>query len=117
MAFLPLWSSYLSADNEEAVSQIPLKGVTDVRHGRNIHVPVSAYYWRQCNQVQVSTLSDLGVVMVSVTNLTTGDLFSSILDTSITTDSMLSLNDTPGVYELVIYTECGCVLMGSFAVD
>lgn len=113
---LPLFSSYLFADNEETVCEIPLRRETETRHGRSIY-PLEALYWKTISSIHISTTSDMGEITVIVTNLTTGEVYNDSFDSSVLTESVVLVNATPGVYEITLTSEYGDVYIGSFIID
>lgn len=110
-------SSCLFADNEEAMSEIPLRRETEIRHGRSLCNHVQAFYWRLTETVQISATSDLGEITVLVTNLTTGEAYNCSFDSSVMVESFVPVDGTPGIYEIILTSEYGDVYVGSFIMD
>lgn len=118
VALLPQFSFYLLADgnNEKVDLPIPLHQSTDVKHERSINL-IEAFYNDGCNTIRISAHSDMGEIFVAVTNLVNGNYSASWFDSSVMTDTIMLLDSTYGIYELVLTTEYGEIYTGTFCVD
>ena len=118
VALLPQFSSYLFADSNDEKVDLPilLHQSTDVKHERSIN-SIEAFYNAGINAIRISALSDMGDIFIVVTNLLDGNTYASWFDSSVMTDTLLSLDSTYGIYELVLTTELGEVYTGIFCMD
>lgn len=118
VALLPQFSFYLLADgnNEKVDLPIPLHQSTDVKHERSINL-IEAFYNVACNTIRISVHSDMGEIFVAVTNLVNGNYYDTWFDSSIMTDTFLSLDSSYGIYEIVLTTEYGEIYTGTFGMD
>ena len=107
---------YLYADeNEKEVeTPIPIIEVTEVKHLRTL-IPVEACYFNHC--IQISTVTDLGVVSVSLLNLYSGEMVWGHFDSSVMNFASLWFDATCGAYELTLITEAGEMYMGHFVIE
>ena len=118
VALLPQFSSYLFADSNDEKVDLPilLHQSTDVKHERSIN-SIEAFYNAGINAVRIFTLSDMGDIFIVVTNLSDGNTYDAWFDSSVMTDTLLSLDSTYGIYELVLTTEYGEIYTGTFCMD
>lgn len=107
---------YLHADEVEQNVElpIPIRQVTGVTHERSIP-PIEVCYWQHV--VQISTVTDLGVVSVSLLNLYSGEMVCSHFDSSVMNFASLWFDATCGAYELTLITEAGEMYMGHFVIE
>lgn len=119
VALMPQLSFCLYADGREVeeVFSIPLKEVTTEKHARSLISAFEASYWKNTDVIQITSLSDMGDVFVTVTNLMTGESVNHCYDSSVMVDAFVYVGDYNGFYELMLVTEGGNVYQGSFTID
>lgn len=118
VACLPLSSFRLSADNnDEALSEIPLRKTTETRFGRSCLEPVRVFYLPSVNSLQVSFMTDMGYVDVSVVNSESGVVTCDVFNSSASSEFTLPAIHVSGVYEVVLSAESGDVYVGSFIIN
>ena len=69
------------------------------------------------NAVVTTVWSDLGEVVLTVTNCSTGNVWYDTFDSAVDPQKMLVLSGEPGVYEIVYVTESGGVYEGAFVLN
>ena len=94
--------------------EIPIKEVDKSDLIRSL-ADLFVYYDGSCI-IQTSTLSDLGSVELTVTNLTTGETWSDIFDSAVT-PHILQISGAPGLYEITYLTSFGDLYEGTFTIE
>ena len=113
---LPLSAFQMSADEKEA-RKIPINLGTQISFQRDfLRVPIESYYIGITNTVQTSVSSDLGMVEVTVTNLTTGETWSDTFDSAVS-PHFLQISGAPGLYEITYLTSFGDLYEGTFTIE
>ena len=113
---LPLSAFQMSADEKEA-RKIPINLGTQISFQRDfLRVPIESYYIGITNTVQTSVSSDLGMVEVTVTNLTTGETWSDTFESAVT-PHFLQISGAPGFYEITYLTSFGDLYEGNFTIE
>lgn len=113
---LPLSAFQMSADEKEA-RKIPINLGTQISFQRDfLRVPIESYYIGITNTVQTSVSSDLGMVEVTVTNLTTGETWSDTFDSAVS-PHFLQISGAPGLYEITYLTSFGDLYEGQFIIE
>ena len=112
---MPVFALDMRADNEDAVMKIPLKIDPGTNLNRNI-VPdlIECNYLGMMNAVVTTIWSDLGDVILTVTNCSTGNVWYDTFDSAQEPQTVLYLSGEPGIYEIVYITESGDVYEGNF---
>lgn len=115
---MPVFALDMRADDEDAVMKIPLKIDPGTNLNRNI-VPdlIECHYLGMMNAVVTTVWSDLGEVVLTVTNCSTGNVWYDTFDSAMDSQKMLVLSGEPGVYEIVYVTESGGVYEGAFVLN
>ena len=60
---------------------------------------------------------DLGDVVLTVTNCSTGNVWYDSFDSTLEPQTMLPISGEPGVYEITYITESGNIYEGTFIID
>ena len=121
VAFLPLSAFVLNADEPPHQQEIPLhqihNGNKDYDSRNLIHLPVECHYFDMMNAVVTTIWSDIGDVILTVTNCSTGNVWYDTFDSAQEPQTVLSLSGEPGVYEIVYITESGGVYEGTLVLN
>ena len=113
---LPLSAFQMNADEKEA-RKIPINLGTQISFQRDfLRVPIESYYIGITNTVQTSVSSDLGMVEVTVANLTTGETWSETFDSAVS-PHFLQISEAPGLYEITYLTSFGDLYEGTFTIE
>ena len=107
---------------------VPLRGDSPPSEGQEIPIrnvdksdlirslaDLFVYYDGSCI-IQTSTLSYLGSVEMTVTNLTTGEAWSDTFDSAVT-PHFLQISGAPGLYEISYLTSFGDHYEGTFTIE
>ena len=94
---LPLSAFYMNADEKEA-KPIPIKKslVNDMTRTPN-SLPLESYYIGMMDAIQTSVTTDVGIVEMTVTNLTTCETWSDTFDSAMS-PHFLQISGDPGLY-------------------
>ena len=115
---LPLSAFEMSADDENAVMKIPLELDIEQNFERQVGAMlVECYYYGMMNTIITNVWSDLGDVVLTVTNCSTGNVWYDSFDSALEPQTMLTLTGEPGIYEIVYITESGGVYEGTFTIQ
>lgn len=115
---MPVFALDMRADDEEAVTKIPLKMVSTGKNVRSLVLEsIECHYLDMTNTVVTTVWSDLGEVVLTVTNCSTGSVWYGSFDSAMDSQKMLVLSGEPGVYEIVYVTESGGVYEGVFVLN
>lgn len=114
---MPVFALDMRADGEDAVMKIPLKMDSGTNLNRSL-VPesVECHYFGMMNSVVTTVWSDLGEVVLTVTNCSTGNVWYDTFDSAQEPQAALALSGEPGIYEIVYITETGGVYEGTFTI-
>ena len=112
---MPVFALDMRADGEDAVMKIPLKMDSGTNLNRSL-VPesVECHYFSMINSVVTTVWSDLGEIVLTVTNCSTGNVWYDTFDSTQEPQTALALSGEPGIYEIVYITETGDIYEGSF---
>ena len=115
---LPLSAFEMSADDENAVMIIPLSIEPGTKLNRSL-VPesIECCYFRMMNSLVTTVWSDLGDVVLTVTNCSTGNVWYDSFDSAQEPQTALLLSGEPGIYQIVYITESGGVYEGTFTIQ
>ena len=106
-------------NNNTDRNKIPLTPVVDGSHDNDnrsmIQLPVECCYLGMMNTIVTTVWSDLGDVVLTVTNCSTGGVWCSSFDSAMEPQTFLAISGEPGIYEIVYVTESGGVFKGTFA--
>lgn len=114
---MPVFALDMRADDEEAVTKIPLKMVSTGKNVRSL-IPesIECHYLGMMNAVVTTAWSDLGDVALTVTNCSTGSVWYDTFDSAVDPQTMLVLSGEPGIYQIAYITESGGVYEGTFTI-
>ena len=114
---MPVFALDMRADGEDAVMKIPLKMDSGTNLNRSL-VPesVECHYFGMMNSVVTTVWSDLGEVVLTVTNCSTGNVWYDTFDSAQEPQTALALSGEPGIYEIVYITETGDIYEGTFTI-
>lgn len=113
---LPLFAFEMNAE-ENKVKEIPLKRDADIRMQRDLVIQIESCYNGMLSSVVTTISEDLGEVTLTVTNLSTGEIFYDTFDSVTTPQTLTLISGTPGSYEVVYLTETGDTYEGSFTLE
>ena len=115
---LPLSAFEMSADNEDAVMKIPLyvEGSTNLNRSL-IQLPIECCYLGMMDSIVTTVFTDLGDVVLTVTNCSTGNVWYDSFDSALEPQPILTLSGEPGIYLIVYITESGGVYEGTFTIQ
>lgn len=113
---LPLSAFQMSADEKEA-RPIPIKKslVNDMTRTQH-SLPIESYFLGMVNAIQTSVTSDLGMIEMTVINLTTGETWSETFDSAVS-PHFLQISGAPGLYEITYLTSFGDLYEGNFTIE
>ena len=111
---MPVFALDMRADDEDAVMKIPLKMDSGTNLNRSLAPEsVECHYLGMMNSVVTTVWSDLGEVVLTVTNCSTGNVWYDTFDSTQEPQTALALSGEPGIYEIVYITETGDIYEGS----
>lgn len=115
---LPLFASDMNADEKESL-KIPLKPLTGREWDRSfLQLPlVAECYYGMLSAIVTSVTEDLGEVDLSVTNLSTGEVWYDSFDSAAVQQILTPISSSPGFYEVVYTTGSRDVYEGSFTLN
>ena len=100
----------------EKQSEIPIKKLDKSNLFRS---PSDFYvfYDGRLSAIFTTLTSDLGLVEIMVTNLSTGEAWSDTFDSGAFMQNIMPISGTPGYYEIEYITESGDVYAGEFIIE
>lgn len=114
---MPVFALDMRADDEDAVMKIPLKMDSGTNLNRSLAPEsVECHYFGMMNAVVTTVWSDLGEVVLTVTNCSTGNVWYDTFDSAQEPQTALALSGEPGIYEIVYITESGDIYEGTFTI-
>ena len=115
---LPIFALKVNAEDKNVVQQIPIEKLTEIigeRSLRNDHL--KAFYYGMLEGIVTTVSADLGEIMITVENSTTGEMWESSFDSSLNSQYLLSISGTTGCYKIVYTTSSGDVYEGTFTIN
>ena len=113
---LPLSAFQMSADEKEA-KPIPIKkSLVNHMTRTQYSLPIESYYLGMVDSIQTSVTSDLSMIEMTVTNLTTGETWSDTFDSAVS-PHFLQISGAPGLYEITYLTSFGDLYEGTFTIE
>ena len=91
--------------------EIPIKGEGSYGTIRGL-CDIRACYDTMSSAIYTTFLSDLGIVEMTVTNLSTGEIWSGEFNSSVTMQTALSISGNLGCYTIVYVSESGDIYEG-----
>lgn len=114
---LPVSLFGMNDENEKVVMKIPLKFEQGTKINRNLlEEPIQSYYYGLMSTIITDVINDLGDVTLTVTNLSTGEVWYDTFDSGVQSQNMTLISGTPGWYEVVYMTASGDVYSGLFEI-
>lgn len=111
---LPLFASDMNADEKQQKS-IPLEKQIDKQWERTVFsAPIESVYYGMLSAIVTSVTEDVGQVDISVTNLSTGEVWYDSFDSGAVQQILTPISSSPGFYEVVYTTASGDVYEGTF---
>mgnify|MGYP003306093468 FL=1 len=121
VVFLPLSSFVLNADEQKNKQEIPLyptlNGGQENNNRSLIQLPIECHYFGIMNTIVTTVQSDLGDVLITVTNCSTGNVWYSSFDSAMDPQNFLPISGAPGIYEINYITESGRIFEGTFMLE
>ena len=115
---LPIFALEMSADDENAKTKIPLKMESSTKHTRGlVEEELTCHYVGMMNAIVTTVWSDLGDVVLTVTNCSTGNVWYDSFDSALEPQTMLTLTGEPGIYQIVYITESGDIYEGMLTIN
>ena len=105
----------LGENPPEKQKEIPIRQIVTKPIVRDLScMPIRAYYDGMSSVIYTSFLSDLGIVEMTVTNLSTGEIWSATQESSTTSFNVIYVSGSQGFYILEYTTEAGDIYEGCF---
>lgn len=119
LAFLlPLFAPDMSADDENAKMKIPLELQPKTKLNRSLVLePLTCHYYSMMTSIVTTVTSDQGNVTLTVTNLSTGEIWYDVFDSATEPQTILPISGTPGFYEITYITSSGDVYEGTLVLN
>ena len=97
--------------------EIPIRKVDDNRIIRSLtDVQLSAWYNPVFMSIHTHASINIGIIDVTVTNLTTGEIWSDTFDSAVS-PHFLQISGAPGLYEITYLTSFGDLYEGQLIID
>lgn len=117
MAFLlPVSALEMRAD-ETKVDKIPIRVDRKGKLSRDVDTEFMVIYYVNYPCIQTTMTEDLGEVELNVTNLSTGESWSSFFDSATQSQALLPISGSPGYYVIEYTTESGDVYSGELLIE
>lgn len=117
---MPLSSIVMYADKTKDQNEIPLYQ-TNSEGGINnrgfMKPDLACYYSKTLSAIATTAFSDLGNVIITVTNGSTGSVWYHSFDSAMDPQNVLFISGEPGMYEILYITESGDAYEGTFIVE
>ena len=111
---VPVWGDSSPAKRRE----IPIRHVETRPTIRDLSSPpLQVCYDGMSSAIFTIVTSDLGQIEMTVTNLSTGEVWSDSFDSGVIMQTLLPISGTPGFYEIEYVTESGDVYAGEFLIE
>lgn len=118
---LPLSAFSMNVGEPPHKQEIPLYSINDGDYEKNnrslIQLPIECCYFGMMNTLVTTVWSDLGDVVLTVTNCSTGSVWYDCFDSAQEPQTTLTFTGEPGIYEIVYITESGGVYEGTFTIQ
>lgn len=119
--FLPLSAFSTNVDEPPHKQEIPLnpviEGNSEWINRSLVQIPIECCYFGMMNSLVTTVWSDLGDVVLTVTNCSTGNVWYDSFDSALEPQTVLTLSGEPGIYQIVYITESGGVYEGTFTIQ
>lgn len=115
---LPFVAPVLRADQPPTSVTIILSNEQTNKKVRLVHdVPIDLYYWAAFSGLYTEVTQDMGLVEVTVSNITSGEFWHYSFNSGRETSSFFQLPVSFGYYEVRYITESGEVYQGVFVIE
>lgn len=116
---LPVSLFVMRADDydEQPAKKIPLRFEQGTILTRSQTFSIESYYYSMVSCIQTTVCADLGIVDMTVTNCSTGEVWSSVFDSGVQSHAVLQLSGPPGFYVISYITSSGDVYEGEFIIE
>lgn len=119
--FLPLSVFVLNADELSHKQEIPInpviEGSQDWDNRSLTRIPIECHYFSMMRSIMTTIRADIGNIVLTVTNCSTGSVWYSSFDSTMEPQNFLSISGESGFYEIIYVTESGNLYKGSFTID
>ena len=119
--FLPLSAFSMNVDEPPHKQEIPLDLIINGDNGYDnrslIQLPIECCYFGMMNSLVTTVWSDLGDVVLTVTNCSTGNVWYDSFDSALEPQTVLTLSGEPGIYQIVYITESGDIYEGILNIE
>ena len=114
---LPLFALKMSADDENAIIKIPLEAQQKTKLNRSlIDEPITCHYYGMMTSIVTTISTNQGNISLTITNLSTGEVWYETVNSATTTQAILPISGSMGLYEIVYTTESGDIYEGSLTI-
>lgn len=112
---LPFFAFEMSADDEPAIMKIPLEILPGKNLTRNfVEVNLECSYCSEMSTITTISSEDLGIVQLTITNTSTGEVWYDIFDSGTSPQAATMISGVPGYYQIICLTESGKMYQGCF---
>ena len=111
---IPVWGD----SSPSSQKKIPVKLIRTQPTTRELQfIPLQACYDGMSSAIYTTVTSDLGEIEMTVTNLSTGEVWSDTFDSGVIMQTLLPVSGAPGYYEIEYITESGDAYAGEFLIE
>lgn len=111
---LPFFALEMSADEEKAIITIPIELGPEKNLTRSIvDEQIICHYNGMMTSIVTTFSLDLGMVIITVTNCSTGESWYESFDSSVQTQSVIYISGETGFYEISYMTSSGDIYKGT----
>lgn len=113
---LPIFALKVNAEDKNVDISL-LKLGDGVLERTGCFYPIKSCYYGMLEGILTTVSEDLGEIMITVENCTTGEMWESSFDSSLNSQYLLSISGTTGCYQVVYTTSSGDVYEGTFTIN
>ena len=116
---LPVSLFVMQADDndEQPAKKIPLRIEQGTILTRSQTFSIESYYYSMVSCIQTTVCADLGIVDMTVTNCSTGEVWCFAFDSKVQPQSVIHISGTPGFYVISYIASSGDVYEGEFIIE
>lgn len=100
----------------EYKKEIPVKKIENSYLIKSLN-EITAHYLCAVNSIHTTVASDMGMIEMTVTNLSTGESWWDTFDSGEAPQSILPISGDPGYYKVEYITESGDIYTGEFLIE